>query len=80
MNFMVNEPEQEVMLRQYWMSSGEGFVWVEPDQDPAEIQWEKHLEKIGRRKVWSGSQRPDQINDTEGEHASNISSEPKQIQ
>lgn len=80
MNFMVNEPEQEVMLRQYWMSSGEGFVWVEPDQDPAEIQWEKHLENIGRRKVWSGSQRPDQINEGEGEHASNISSGPKQIQ
>lgn len=52
MGFEVNEPEQEVMLRQYWYSSGEGFLWVEPDIDPAEIEWWKHLEDIGVKKVW----------------------------
>ena len=52
MGFEVNEPEQEVMLRQYWYSSGEGFMWVEPDIDPAEIEWWKHLDDIGVKKVW----------------------------
>lgn len=52
MGFEVNEPEQEVMLRQYWYSSGEGFMWVEPDIDPAEIEWWKHLDNIGVKKVW----------------------------
>lgn len=52
MGFEVNEPEQEVMLRQYWYSSGEGFLWVEPDIDPAEVEWWKHLDDIGVKKVW----------------------------
>lgn len=52
MGFEVNEPEQEVMLRQYWYSSGEGFLWVEPDMDPADIEWWKHLDDIGVKKVW----------------------------
>ena len=52
MGFEVNEPEQEIMLRQYWYSSGEGFLWVEPDIDPAEIEWWKHLDDIGVKKVW----------------------------
>ena len=52
MGFDVNEPEQEVMLRQYWYSSGEGFIWVEPDIDPAEVEWWKHLDDIGVKKVW----------------------------
>lgn len=52
MGFEVNEPEQEIMLRQYWYSSGEGFMWVEPDIDPAEIEWWKHLDDIGIKKVW----------------------------
>lgn len=52
MGFDVNEPEQEVMLRQYWYSSGEGFMWVEPDIDPADVEWWKHLDDIGVKKVW----------------------------
>lgn len=52
MGFEVNEPEQEVMLRQYWYSSGDGFMWVEPDIDPADIELWKHLEDIGIKKVW----------------------------
>lgn len=50
--FEVNEPEQEIMLRQYWYSSGDGFAWVEPDVDPAEQRWYDHLEQIGVKKVW----------------------------
>lgn len=52
LGFEVNEPEQEIMLRQYWYSSGDGFAWVEPDVDPAEEKWFDHLEKIGVKKVW----------------------------
>ncbi|VEU20316.1 DEKNAAC101210 [Brettanomyces naardenensis] len=52
MGFDVNEPEQEVMMRQYWYSSGEGFVWVEPDLDPAELEWWDHLDKVGVKKFW----------------------------
>jgi len=52
LGFVVNEPEQEVMMRQYWYSSGEGFTWVEPDLDPAEIQWWNHLKEIGVKKFW----------------------------
>lgn len=52
MGFDVNEPEQEVMLRQYWYSSGDGFLWVEPDIDPADVEWWKHLDDIGVKKVW----------------------------
>jgi hypothetical protein len=52
MGFEVNEPEEEVMLRQYWYSSGEGFMWVEPDIDPVDVEWWKHLDDIGVKKVW----------------------------
>ncbi|QPG73935.1 hypothetical protein FOA43_001250 [Brettanomyces nanus] len=52
MGFDVNEPEQEVMMRQYWYSSGEGFVWVEPDLDPAELEWWNHLDQVGVKKFW----------------------------
>lgn len=52
MGFDVNEPEQEVMMRQYWYSSGEGFVWVEPDLDPAELQWWDHLHEVGVKRFW----------------------------
>ncbi|GMM29201.1 hypothetical protein DAMA08_019170 [Martiniozyma asiatica (nom. inval.)] len=52
LGFDINEPEEEIMLRQYWVSSGEGFVWVEPDLDPAEIEWWNHLSDVGVKKVW----------------------------
>lgn len=33
----------ELMLQAYWMTGGDGFEWVEPDQDPADIMWKQHL-------------------------------------
>ncbi|AOW07073.1 hypothetical protein B0I72DRAFT_141961 [Yarrowia lipolytica] len=33
----------EKMMQLYWSESGEGFQWVEPEQDPAEILWRRHL-------------------------------------
>ena len=77
MGFEVNEPEQEVMLRQYWYSSGEGFMWVEPDIDPAEIEWWKHLDNIGVKKVWDQdlnkieqADATEEINENENENES----------
>lgn len=39
------EPEQEIMMRQYWLSGGDGFVWCEPDLEPAELLWDNHLQE-----------------------------------
>ncbi|AOA63085.1 Hypothetical protein PP7435_CHR2-0975 [Komagataella phaffii CBS 7435] len=41
-----NEPEQEIMMQQYWLGGGDGFEWVEPDQDPLDFLWKQHLEKL----------------------------------
>lgn len=34
---------EQLKMQAYWMSGGDGFEWAEPDQDPAEIVWRRHL-------------------------------------
>ncbi|KAI3403541.2 hypothetical protein KGF56_003698 [Candida oxycetoniae] len=34
---------EKVKFQAYWMTGGDGFEWIEPDQDPADIQWREHL-------------------------------------
>lgn len=37
---------EDLKLQAYWMSGGDGFEWVEPDQDPAILIWKKHLKEF----------------------------------
>ncbi|QRG40442.1 hypothetical protein FDK38_004915 [Candidozyma auris] len=48
---------EDLKMQAYWMSGGDGFEWVEPDQDPAEIIWRMHLEKLRRPQVGAGDQK-----------------------
>lgn len=36
---------EDLKMQAYWMTGGDGFEWVEPDQDPAEVRWRNHLER-----------------------------------
>jgi hypothetical protein len=43
-NIELIPPETEQLLEEYWLTGGDNFEWVEPDQDPADIIWRKHIQ------------------------------------
>ncbi|CAN3364450.1 hypothetical protein DICA3_E16688 [Diutina catenulata] len=44
----------DLMMQAYWMSGGDGFEWVEPDQDPAELMWQRHLASFNKEQIKAG--------------------------
>ena len=39
---------EDLKMQAYWMSGGDGFEWVEPDQDPADLIWKQHLDSFNK--------------------------------
>lgn len=35
---------EDLKMQAYWITGGDGFEWVEPDQDPAELIWRNQLQ------------------------------------
>lgn len=48
---------EDLKMQAYWMSGGDGFEWVEPDQDPAIILWNRHLESLSSPGVGAGDRK-----------------------
>jgi len=48
---------EDLKLQAYWMSGGDEFEWVEPDQDPADLIWKGYLQKWERGSVGEGDGR-----------------------
>lgn len=48
---------EDLKMQAYWMSGGDGFEWVEPDQDPADLVWRQHLEAMKKPLLTTSDQK-----------------------